>query len=295
MPKFSRLLVAAVLVFGASAWAAEGDTFTIKLDRPGKVGDRSVEDISGGLRVVAVKKVAGKEDQVERQTLAIVLTGTREVLALNDKGREVKQSFTVDKCTISDGNQTNEFLPKGAVIVAEAVAGADEDVYTVNGQKQQPQVAKLIGIVFKAEDPDGMSEDEVVGTDKPQKVGDTWPVNVEKAVKDMSERKIIVKPENLSGTNRLVEVAEVDGVRCYKVESLITMKQARVPQDKDALVNMEAKAVRVFPLDPTKQAVSMAVTMAFVSTAQGKDADGKDMTLENQIEMSMQSTRKAAK
>jgi hypothetical protein len=80
-----------------------------------------------------------------------------------------------------DGKQA---YPGGSVIVAEQKNG--KPVYSVDGKEIGLQDFEMFSAVLESPGSDNaISTDKSLGTDKPQKVGDTWTINSEASAQDI--------------------------------------------------------------------------------------------------------------
>jgi hypothetical protein len=240
-----------------AAGTARGQEYKVTLVRPAKVGEQYVTTIKAKLSSVNPEK---SED------FTADLHGTVKVLAVNEKtGSPTKISCKVDKITKDD----KEVFPAGTVITADK-SGA-KTAYTVDDKPVADADKSVLDALLDVSSPDKTaSDDEIFGTDKPQKVGDSWPVNKELLAKDMSEGFLPLPAESVQGESTLVEVKKVKDVDSMVVKSSAssTMNRMALPNGATVDGKLEGSQTVTLPVDkslpPTtvKSKFTMKMTVA---------------------------------
>ncbi len=220
---------------------------------------------------VVTATIPGQPARETHETTTAQLTGTRSVLAVNDKGDATKISVTVSKCT-SNGNPV---LDAGAVIVAERT-GAAPATYMINNAPADEATGKVMELVLEMTDPGMPDDDSSFGTSQPQKAGASWPISAEQAAKAAAQAGVPVEKENISGTTTLVGADKVDGKEVLKITSNLAAKDLKGPgpggvqiQSGDLKMDMEG----VFAADDSTQplAEGQKVTLHIVGQVVGPD------------------------
>jgi hypothetical protein len=147
----------------------------------------------------------GRNDNKPIETeFQAVLDATETVEAVSDNGRPTKLTVKVLRCT-KDGNP---LLPAGTTITAETVNGHTQ--INVNGSAATDDQQHVLADLIYTARPDEPTGDEEMGTDKPQKVGDTWPVNGE-ALARATHLPFRLTAEDFKGQGKLAAVDNIDG------------------------------------------------------------------------------------
>ena len=247
--------VAALLVAGATATAAE--TYAIKLDRPAKVGQEftvtATADVDRTVKVTA----NGQAQPDKNDKYKAELTGTQKVESVNDKtGSATKVTVTVDKLT-KDGT---DLFPAGTVITADHTGA--KTAYTVAGADVDPEKAAVLDSLIEVGSADqAVSEDQAMGTDKPQAVGGTWDGDSAKVVDMLSGEQLPISAEHVKASGKLVAVKAVDGTPSEVVESTITADAFDAGKQMQGLTvtggSFDGKVTETLPTDAALPATAM--------------------------------------
>lgn len=298
-------LLFAHLVAAAARADDGGETYEIRLDRPSKVGEKyGVSSLVATKTVSKVTTEGEAEPRTVRDSVGIALEGEIEVLAVTPRGAELKVACTVAKCTVTDGDAQHDVIPAGKVILAEWKG--DKTVYAVklDGDKTLPVPDRLAGVlddVLRIANPDDQGNDAVFGTKEKQKVGASWPVNAEAAVKELDREGMKVAVEDVSGSTKLAEKTKAGGVDCLKLETKFKAKNAsgsgKGPAEGMTLEKGElsVSVTTLLPVDPALPPVTDSGVMKVKSVMKGKDPEGKSMTVEVEMDRSAETTFSAAK
>jgi hypothetical protein len=170
----------------------------------------------------------------QKQTLEV--EGTVQVLVVTDD-RDTKHSLTVTRCvlTTDDGKQI-ELVAPGRTVVAELDAAkksatdpAEQTLLSFpGGPTPRKEDLDLLRRVLQVDGPDTPKSDDIFGSDRPQHVGDTWPVNAELLVK--------VFPPGMTDATQIwgqVQLERVtkdeDGVPCVQIREDVEIKDCKLP------------------------------------------------------------------
>ena len=293
-PIFLTLLLFLVAVFGRRAAAADESSYEIKMDRPAKVGDKYHLEALAATRTTSTLKVEGKNAPAMDESVGIRFEGDVEVTEVTDKGREKKLSCTVGTCAIKQGKQNLELVPKGTTLTAEWADGKTR--YRANGKDLPEFAGTLLRRVLDISDPEGASDDDMFGTKERKKVGDEWPIDKEAAVRDFKQKELEVKSEDVDGGSKLLEVAKVDAVPCYKLEVSFEGKNLK-GTGKGAAEGMTLEKGRIrgtvtvlLPTDGQTGHLKENGTVTIESHLVGKIDDGKLVSVDTKVEEIVEKT-----
>ena len=304
----TRLVVFSLLLASLPALAVAdeaGGQYEIRLDRPSKVGEKY--GVSSFVATKTVSKVTTEgedEPRSVRDSVGINLEGEIEVLAVTPRGAELKVACTVGKCTVTDGDKTQDVIPAGKVILAEWKGDKTAYAVKLDGGKTLPVPERLAGVlddVLRIANPEDEGNDVVFGTKQKQKVGATWPVNAKAAVKELEREGMKVAEEDVSGSTKLAEKTKAGGVDCLKIETTFKAKNAtdngKGPARQMTLEKGElsVSVTTVMPVDPALPPVSDGGVLKIKSVLKGKNPEGKAMTVEMDMDRSAETTFSPAK
>jgi hypothetical protein len=161
---------AASILFGLLVHSAHAaDAYPIRLSWPSHVGDVVRVSVRASCKH-SVKWTDAVNQPVDIQFSA-ALEGTETIDAVSNNGRATKVTVKVDRCT-KDGNN---LLPAGTTISADHSNSSIQ--YKINGADPTKEQKQVLENLLSPAAADESTEDQKVGTDKPQRVGDSWPVN----------------------------------------------------------------------------------------------------------------------
>lgn len=259
----------------AAAWARAGDAtdkaYSVKLSRPSKVGERYDITVSGSQKTTSVITAGGGPAQTQDQALAVRLEGTVEVIAVDSKGGETKLACTIAKFVRTDGKEPGQILPGGSVVTVDATTGEKTQYSLKDGQPTAEQ-SEALSLVLDAHRPESASDDEVFGTDRPQKVGASWPIDLAKAAADAGKSGVVIKKEDLSGQTTLAGIEHVDGKDYLEVRARMQSKRLEVPMPPGVTLDktkLEATFGGMFPVDPSTNRMGETTDLKMDIVAKG--------------------------
>lgn len=228
--------------------------YTIKLQRPCKVGDRFVYVARGTFKSSSVTKADGKEVRNASDSYNAELIGTLEVTAVGQRGTITGVSFTVQKCAMDRGGTISTLLNEGLVIL-----GKTEGTQQLFQIKDNPQVQLsketyyVLGQLIELEK-GAYTDDDLMGTNKPQKVGSAWAINSEASAKSLAEQNLAVKPEDFTGTIKVTGTKTIRGTECLTLAGQVEAKNVTPPLPPGSRVDkctLKATIYGAFPVDPS--------------------------------------------
>lgn len=279
-----RRTAAGILVLLGSATLSHAEEYKIALNRPEKVGQRFTIHATGHSKQAATFTVPGVGPQKQGAEFAMELDGTIKVLAVDDKsGQPTKVECTIAKCL----KEQKPLLDPGTVLVAENKDG--KTAFTKDGADLDPMTADALGVVIDTHQPGAPSDDQMFGTDKPQKVGDTWPVNAEAASASAAKSGITIAPDKIKGEGKLVAVKQVDGRQALEVQATMNVTELSMPQQKVDSGTFTAQFGGVFPTDDAAYPISSSQSMQ-VHMKMTVAANGQSIPVDTDVERSNQIT-----
>jgi len=250
--------------------ATDGERHPVHIHRAFTAGQRLavVVDAHQIMEVV----VEGTEQEVAGLTeeLRIHLEGEITIRDVAEDGRAAHATLVINR--FIDPEDDAEILPAGTVIVAQR----DEDgmdIGIADGEITADQ-GLLLSLAFPLERPGSRLGDELMGTESPKGINDTWEINREFMAEDMVQDGFAVTETNITGETRLADVRECAGGRCMMIEANVTATEAAVGALDDtaefeegtlnAIVRLE------LPIDESQPVVAeeAVVTGEFVASFQ---------------------------
>jgi hypothetical protein len=209
MKSRSQIVALVGCLWATAVYAA--DSYPVKLSVPHKVGDKASITTKVTSKLSVKWTDPGNARPATDKSFSAELEGTETVTAVSKNGRVTGLTFEVKQCT-SDGA---ELMPAGLVVAAENKDGVT--VFTINGNKPAPELVEYLNVLIYTARPDEPTTDDEFGTDRPQKVGDTWKANTDQLAK-ATHLPFVVTGEDFRGEATLVDVSTVDGKQMQKVK-----------------------------------------------------------------------------
>jgi len=217
MLRFTGLTVAMLLALTCGVSAQEA--YTLKLYKS-KVGDQLKvskskteggtlkiefggmtrnEELAGGEKTVYTQEILAKPDGAKKPTK---LKRTYEIAQKIEKKETVKQPFHGETVTIEKVGDKYEF--------------------TMNGKKMNAADAVELDKEFNKKS-EGPTNDEML-SDKPVKVGESWDVDVKKAIESLNDDgKLTISEKGSSIKGKLLKAEKKDGVLFGTIEFTIVL------------------------------------------------------------------------
>jgi hypothetical protein len=124
----------------------------------------------------------------------------------------------IHNCTTLKDQREVEVLAAGTKVVARAGKGGTQ--YAVNGIPADDSVREsLRRMIALSTSTEAHPWDNLHGTNTPKRVGETWPINAQAAVKTSKQRGYVIKPEDMSGQTELLAVEQSDGEACLRIRA----------------------------------------------------------------------------
>jgi hypothetical protein len=155
--------------------------YEIKFHHPTKVGQRFKQTETATENSQTTMTIPGRPPQVKKTEFTIEWESTGTVMEVDSSGRATKESHIIAKMNRIKGTAKEVLLTGGTKVVA-SVKGKEE-VYEIDGKPASRELAEALGHVISLSD-GGATDDDIFGTKERKKVGDSWSINEELALKD---------------------------------------------------------------------------------------------------------------
>ena len=261
--------------------------YVVKIERNAKVGEKYSFSVSGSTSQTTT--VVRDQQVVESETVGyqVQFAAIVEVLEVDEKGREVKHAFTVEKFTKIDGSSLTELVPPGTVIIAD---GNRETPYSLQDGLLSEQAQEALELVIGVAEPGGPSDDELFGTTETKQVGESWAINNTLVAKVAQREGVRVKPEIVSGFVKIAGLEEIGGVEYLDIRIEVGAEQWS-PTDVPEGVAIDTAILRrvvqgYFPVDHSIpfQATSITRNLQFVLKGMpGIEQEGLVIQIEDQF------------
>lgn len=285
---FAAGFLAAFALCLAARGAGEtaGERFTIKLNRPDRVGETYELDARGstsGERVITIERQAPTTRPFEDSAK---LEGKVKVLGVDDAGEATRLSCQIKRFVRVLKNGSVLVLPEGTTVTAESIGG--KTVFARIGGTLTQDETVLLHLVLGTHIPDSPSMGDLFPVGAPVAVGTQWPANNAAMAKRIAASGSKVGPEDVSGHATLVEVNGAGPDRSMTLEFELNVTKLQLPMaegmtehsDKDN----ELKIVNVLPLDVNQPQSEMHSRNTRHVTVKLRTPDGKALGEEDTIE-----------
>ena len=298
---FYRTAAVLLLLAAVSARGADDEKYEIRFDRPDAVGDKFKIEGEGAMIRRAGVVLDDKRREEDPVGAGIKLEGTLEVLAVTPKGKTTKLSVTVEQCNRVSGPDETELLPKGSVIIAEAVG--NDTKFSLKDGELKPEASGLLELLFHLSADDARAtDDELFGTKEKQAVGSEWPMNAKRAAEDYAAEDVKVDAADVGGTIKLEGVEKSGGAERLKVSGKMTVKKLQPNKPRLAgLPNVKEEGSTEFrftlkvPRDAADRSGEESIGAVHKMTSTGTLPGGKTVKQEMTLERASQMKRTLVK
>ena len=217
-----KCLLALTALFAVITSAAAQE-YQIKFVRPAKVGDQFRLVASGSNAISKIVTVAEKKMPPEATSYAVQFEGVGTVKQISASGEPMEVSFQVTKCIKTVDGTNTELAPKDAVLVAKSVNGHMQ--YAIGNKMLARDIGEALSLMLDLGSGSN-DDDQIFGTNQPQKVGDSWPINAELAARKLKSEGIDVPPSAIDGKVTLLGLKSHDGIPCLEIRSNLAVHGA---------------------------------------------------------------------
>lgn len=239
---------------------AQSGVYAIRLTHPSWVGERDRWVITADEERITTtrrgKDVVSDDHMRKRGRLDAIAT----VLALDAHGGP--QAVTLEVADLSYVDDGRELVHKkrGTLQVTRAKHEADAQV-TFDGTTANDDMRQAVKLVLTLTN-GGPTDDEIMGTPAPQRIGSHWKIDGNRAAEAMKEEEggEMMNGANVTGDAWLESVGLVNGVDCLDVHAVFHIDgldvASRVPGGVAEVARVTANYSAKFPIDTSKSRVS---------------------------------------
>jgi hypothetical protein len=231
--------------------------------------------------------IDGRATRDPEEVFAIELKATAEIVEVDDKGRDLKVTYVIEKCVKSAGEKDEEILPKGTVVTAAIAQSHKDTAYSIaDGKKLTEEQKEALDLVADLPPPNAALADDLYGPKEPQKIGDSWPVNASAMAEDLKRNDFQAKPDAISGTVKLNGLEKANGVQCLNITGEMKVARAKMKASGDEKsspirnATIESSFSWLLPVDPSLNHVVACGTVVSTYTLGGAVPDGGDFRRE---------------
>jgi hypothetical protein len=278
-------LVLSILITGDFARAAEKE-YDIRIHRPDKAGMKFDVAITSALKREVTTTIDGRATREPEEVFAIELKATAEIVEVDDKGRDLKVTYVIEKCVKSAGEKDEEILAKGKVITAAIGEDGKQTVYTLaDGQLNEAQ-KEALDLVADLPPPNAALADELYGPKGPQKIGASWSVNSAALAEDLKRNDFQAKPDAISGSMKLNGLEKANGIQCLNITGDMKVARAKMNSKNEgnavAIKNatIDSNFSWLLPVDPALNHVVAYGTVVSTYSMGGATGNGGDFKRE---------------
>lgn len=272
-----------VLLPLAAAPAAED--FSIKLNRPAKVGERTL--LTGSYRADedTVVTVAGQENRQEKHAIyrfALI----HKVLAVGAKGNCLRAELAVQKLTREADGATTELLKAGDVISVRFEG--HEEVWELGGAPLADELKEALDSIVEITADGDPTDDDVFGTARRRRVGDSWPIDAKLLADQLKRKGMPATFKDVTGTATLAGTKSVQGVPCLEVRLDIELHDVKLPipnlpaEVVMAPLTVRFTGVKVLPVNGVRDMLEASLDFRLPLAANGT-VEGNSFTLRSEL------------
>jgi hypothetical protein len=244
------------LMLVSSAFAED---YKINLVRPNKVGNEYANSVTAKVSRTSTAVLNGQEQEESKdfKSFTAACKGTVKILMIDDKAKyPTRIRYEVESLT-KDGVS---LYPQGTVIIARL--SGNEVTFDIDGTQPDVEHTAVIAVLLDLSRPNGVTNEDATNEPyKPQKVGDTWPINASKSTKEFrSEESLQVTPDQLKGQSKLVDVKDLNGQKALVIRSSITADGLKKDLPDGSSISdgkITCEINEVLPVDPTQPVISL--------------------------------------
>ncbi|MCP3905997.1 MAG: hypothetical protein GY715_20425 [Planctomycetes bacterium] len=198
------------------------DEYEIRMHRPAKVGQRMHVR---GFGMQEQSTTASTNGRTKESKLHVDFEAEANVVAVNSLGRPIHVSYRVLKCEMTRDGNTTKIAAPGTTIVAREDKGS-QTVFEIDGRPVGKDARKALKMVAGL-DNEQMTDDEMLGTERPRVIGESWPVNRAMMARKFQQQSANpISPDDIAGATTLAGVTTQNGYPCLVLHSSITSENA---------------------------------------------------------------------
>lgn len=274
--------------------AQEAD-HAIRLSRPSAVGNRYQVTAKGSSRMQARIRVGSNPLPVNEDAVELSLQYEAEVLELDARKQPARIRIILGPSLCTRNGAAYSLPAEGTRL--EVAEKEGKTVVTRDGEPVSDVLTSVLTTVISMSS-SGASDDDLFGTPKRMKVGESWPVNSRLLAAELGGKQgIEVDPDAVQGKATLLRVVKDQGRECLQVVVDARVGRIRGMQNLPDLQGLKVmkSEVRVnldglFPLEPALERQRQSGDMYMEVVLSGKAGNpGQEMPVEAFITASFKS------
>jgi hypothetical protein len=206
---------------------------------------------------------------------AITFIAEATVLEIREDGRIARESLTIDECLVSSDGRAREVVPRGAVVVASAERGTQ--VFRMNGKAVTRDIDDVLSLVISIEAGEA-SNDDVFGTTRLRRVGESWGVNPASAVKWLRDARLEANEDDIRGFTSAAKRVLAQNEDCLVINATLAAEKLSgdVSGWEIQAGHVQVNASGTFPVNTSRHCVEQSQHITIHLLARGKPSIGAD-------------------
>lgn len=225
--QFRTLWIVSLILITFWCKAASGQEYAIKLSPTFKKGDK--------FHYTAVVVQTGTNEtthntevlSTDSRELAAEFEAIATVLEATAAGKAISTSYEIVACSLVRGEDEVTNLPKGAIVLDARKKSSD--AILINGKAASKPVEEILNLFLIYTDAAAASDNDIIGTTKKVKIGETWDINREALIRDYRLSNPDDRLGEVSGSSTLVGLDKFDGKDALFIKSKISMTDYAFP------------------------------------------------------------------
>jgi len=237
-----RRAIAAGALMGILSSVAPAQTYTVRLTRPWKAGDRYRISATGSVSQFVGGGIGEmmSNDRLDERSVELLADAT--VLETRPDGRIAKESLEIDHCVVRNRNTKKDLFPTGTVIVAFVENG--DQGFSLKGQAVDKEAKNALLMVVSLE-PEEITEDQVFRTAQERKVGERWAIDPAAAARWLGQPNADSKKNSVRGVATIKKKVNIGGIECLVIDYSIGVSQS-------SGARLQVAMSGIFPIDITQ-------------------------------------------
>jgi hypothetical protein len=292
------ILIISLFVLGTSfVSAAPAETYQIRFTRAVKVGDRyNVALKARRHKKETITSMSGSLLQADESVIDVEMAALAEVQEIDSKNQPIRVAYNIERCTRTEKGKTSEVVPRGRIVIVSFSNG--DTIFNIDGKRAKKKVEEVLGIILSANEPGAATDDDIIGTKDPKRLGDSWRPNAQALSGEIKYMGIKVLPANISGTIKLSDKRKQDDLDVLELSGRIELRDAKIPASeggRDSKVQVEASFWQLLPVDPAISRQVAESRMIKVNGSQQISQPGTDALDEVEMELALEAKYAPAK
>lgn len=224
MRRRHRILAAGILAILLSSLhaRAQDKAYDILLDRPSKIGDEAPLELVYARNQMMKTTWNGAAPTTSDQTVGAHFIAETEILDVDERGSVTAEQAIVRTFTSLDEKSETLLLHPDQKILARV--DGKKTRYEVDGKDASASLLVWLDQLLRLTPSHAVGADEICGSKTPRHVGETWPINAERAAASLKESDGNVDPKDISGTVHIISLETLNAEPCLKIEADVEVK-----------------------------------------------------------------------